>query len=333
MARSNNIKKLLKYLSPDKTSADFIEFDKQVSALKDQLKEKITIKTLDDVSTELSKFKKKLNLQPLLDSLEKLKLSFDTRSQTLFDEIEIRTRELSNADKARVQDLNTNIRDLQLELSTLEEARKNDLEIIYTKIPNLNELEDVVNEMMLEISSRLDSLEEVEVEDWQKKIDQLRSDLMSRISQLGGGAQNRQMFIGGVDPLTRYTDVNFKAGSNVTLTYANNNTTQKVDITISATGGSGSGIIRSVNSVAVNTDTGSAPTTDYVYLVSGTTTITLPTSVGNSNLYTVKNIGAGTVTIVTTGGETIDGGVNVVMPVQFTSVDLISNNSGNWDVT
>lgn len=163
-------------------------------------------------------------------------------------------------------------------------------------------------------------------------VEKVLPDVLKRFPK-GGGSMDRQIYIGGVDPLTRYTDINLKAGTNVTLTYANNDVTKKVDVTVSSTGGSGSGIVRSVNSVATPTTAGSALTTDYVYLVSGTTTITLPTTVGNSNLYTIKNIGAGTVTIATTGGETIDGNVNLQMPVQFTSVDLISNNSGNWDIT
>lgn len=174
-------------------------------------------------------------------------------------------------------------------------------------------------------------------------IDELRRNVNSRLASLQqtlnrGGSANRNIAIGGnTSVLSRYTDINIKAGANVTLTYTNNNTTKYLDLTIAATGGGGGGsvqgITRSVNTVAVNTAAGAATFTDYVYLASGNITITLPTSVGNSNLYTVKNIGAGTVVVNTTGGETIDGGLTVSMPVQFTSVDLISNNSGNWDVT
>lgn len=164
-------------------------------------------------------------------------------------------------------------------------------------------------------------------------VDKLRPDILRRFSQYGGGNANRDILIGGANALRPYTDINLKAGSNVTITYAANNTTKYTDVTISATGGSGSGIVRSVNSIAGDTTAGSAATTDYVYLVSGTVNLTLPTSVGNSNLYTIKNIGAGTVTITPQGGELIDGQANLQLPVQFTSVDLISNNSGNWDIT
>lgn len=158
-------------------------------------------------------------------------------------------------------------------------------------------------------------------------------DILSRLPDLGrGGSINRQLFINGVDPLLRYTDVNLKAGSNVTLTYQNNNTTQKVDITISATGGGG-GSSRLIQTIATSQVAGSSAGVDYVYLCSGTLTLTMPTTVGNTNLYTVKNIGAGIVTVDTTGGEVIDGSPTAIMPVQFTSIDLISNNSGNWDIT
>lgn len=96
--------------------------------------------------------------------------------------------------------------------------------------------------------------------------------------------------------------------------------------------GSPSAESRVVFSVSTTTSAGSDENTDYVYLISGTTTLTLPTAVGNTNLYTVKNVGTGTVTIATTGGQTLDGSSVITMPVRYTSVDLISDNS-NWNVT
>lgn len=91
----------------------------------------------------------------------------------------------------------------------------------------------------------------------------------------------------------------------------------------------GSGINRSVNSISTDTNAASVASTDYVYLVSGTTTLTLPTAVGNTNRYTVKNVDTGTVTIDTTSSQTIDGGASALLTVQYTSVDLISDGS-NW---
>jgi hypothetical protein len=103
------------------------------------------------------------------------------------------------------------------------------------------------------------------------------------------------------------------------------------DGTWSTPTGSGSGIVRSVNTISSPTTAGATATTDYVYFVSGTTTLTLPTAVGNSNRYTVKNTGSATVTVATTSAQTIDGSATATLPVQYTSIDLISDGA-NWNV-
>lgn len=90
-------------------------------------------------------------------------------------------------------------------------------------------------------------------------------------------------------------------------------------------------LTRTITSISSPTTAGSTALTDYVYLVSGTTTVTLPTAVGNKNLYTIKNVSTGVVTVATTSGQTIDGGSTAPLPVRYTSIDLISDNS-NWSV-
>jgi predicted transcriptional regulator len=168
-----------------------------------------------------------------------------------------------------------------------------------------------------------------------QRLEELRKRVNSRIGSLDnhGGNMNRNIAIGGnVNALSQFTDINLKAGNNVTITYAANHATGYTDVTITSSGTGGGGITREINNVAVPTAAGSTPGIDYVYLASGTLTITLPTAIGNTNLYTIKNVGSGIVTIDTTAGQTIDGDATVIMPVQFTSVDLISNGT-NWAIT
>jgi hypothetical protein len=87
----------------------------------------------------------------------------------------------------------------------------------------------------------------------------------------------------------------------------------------------------SVNVVSTNTAAGSAASTDYVYLVSGTTTITLPTPSGNTNRYTIKNVGTNIVSIATTSGL-IDGSTApITINIQYVSLDLISDGT-NWNI-
>lgn len=90
-----------------------------------------------------------------------------------------------------------------------------------------------------------------------------------------------------------------------------------------------SGIVRSVNTISTPTTAGATAATDYVYLVSGTTTLTLPTAVGNTNKYTVTNTGASTVTVATTSAQTIIGSSTVTLPITHMSLDFISDGS-NW---
>lgn len=104
---------------------------------------------------------------------------------------------------------------------------------------------------------------------------------------------------------------------------------QKLDGNIAAIS-AGSGITRSIQSIAVNTAAGSTASTDYVYLVSGTTTLTLPTAVGNTNKYEIKRTGVNTVSIATTGGQTIDGSASpITINVQYASISVISDGA-NW---
>jgi len=94
----------------------------------------------------------------------------------------------------------------------------------------------------------------------------------------------------------------------------------------------GTGITRGIYSVSTNTAAGSGANVDYVYLVSGTTTITLPTAVGNTNRYTIKSSGTGVVSIATTSSQTIDGSASpITINVQYVSLDLISDGT-NWNI-
>jgi len=102
-------------------------------------------------------------------------------------------------------------------------------------------------------------------------------------------------------------------------------------ITTSGTGSGGGGITRSVNNISTTTTAGATASTDYVYLVSGTTTLTMPTAVGNTNRYTIKNVGTNTITINTTSSQTIDGSTSITIAVRYTTLDLISDGT-NWNI-
>lgn len=93
--------------------------------------------------------------------------------------------------------------------------------------------------------------------------------------------------------------------------------------------GSG-GITRTIVVTSGNVTAGSTASTDYVYLVAGAHTVTLPTAVSNTNLYTVKNNHSVNITVDTTSSQTIDGTLTISIP-PGAAVGLISTNSA-WSI-
>lgn len=121
----------------------------------------------------------------------------------------------------------------------------------------------------------------------------------------------------GSDLTTAVSSIDFVGGS-VNAT----NSGAAVTVTIS-------GLSRSISNINTNTTAGSTAGTDYVYFVTGTTTLTLPTAVGNTNRYTVKSV-SGTTVVAADGAETIDGSSTIGIANED-SVDLVSNNT-EWKV-
>lgn len=85
---------------------------------------------------------------------------------------------------------------------------------------------------------------------------------------------------------------------------------------------------RIVQNVSSNTTMAAASKTDYAYFVTGSPTITQPTAVGNTNKYTIVNAGSGTVSLITTGSETISGSTTITL-LPGDSITNLSNGT-NW---
>jgi hypothetical protein len=72
-------------------------------------------------------------------------------------------------------------------------------------------------------------------------------------------------------------------------------------------------------------------TSDSTILVSGTTTVTLPTAVGvTGRQYVIKNIGTNTVTIATTSSQNIDGATTYSMATQYQAITVQSDGTQWW---
>lgn len=90
-------------------------------------------------------------------------------------------------------------------------------------------------------------------------------------------------------------------------------------------------INRTITLINTNTNAGSTAKQDYVYLVSLSPTLTLPTAIGNTNRYTVTNVGLGIPLVATSLSQTINGSVSAALTIPNMSLDFISDGA-NWRV-
>lgn len=344
--RKIKLQKLLQIFSPDGTETDFSAFDSAVENLKTSLKEKIQVNTLEDVNAKLDLFRQSMDFTPLVDSVRGVEASLRERNAVLEQALSAKLTEfaeISNSDKVESQsqlgglsitleELRTEILQQNTQLQEIEEIKRR-----INAFPNIDsrlaDIRTLITTSIKEIPQDATKADKGEVVAALEALEVLRRELTNRINNIAhGGNANRNIAIGGnTSALSLFTDINLKAGTNVTITYSANQTTKYTDITISATGGGGSvgGVVRSINTISTSQTAGNAAGTDYVYLCSAGVNLTLPAASGNTNLYTIKNISNSSVLV---SGTIDNDAAGVIMPIKYTSIDVISNNT-DWDIT
>lgn len=90
------------------------------------------------------------------------------------------------------------------------------------------------------------------------------------------------------------------------------------------------GITRSILPISGATTGAAIPSVDYVYICTGTFPYIQPTAVGNTNRYTIKNKGVGTITMTFTAGQNADGSTIITFNPGL-SLDFISDGT-DWNI-
>lgn len=340
MTKKEKLAELLTKLNSLNSEDDFNSFMKdEVEHFSTKLSDSPTVKMLQKFNEDLKSIRDDLETFAPKDSVDK-------STKELQEELQEGLSSLSGDFEVKLQEVSDSIptipeKDPPFDPSPLEEKIESVHSDLNTQLATKinyddkglkKEIASVKKQLKTYIENDAEEDRQAE-EELNKRLKKLQQDITNRINALGGGSMNRKVSINGTDALTRYTDINLKAGPNTTITYTNNDQTKNTDITITASGGGGGGIARSIQSVSINTLAGSASATDYVYLCTGTMNLTLPdATAGNTNLYTIKNVGTGVVTVNTTSGQTIDGSLTAVLPLQYTSIDVESD-TANWNIT
>jgi len=83
-------------------------------------------------------------------------------------------------------------------------------------------------------------------------------------------------------------------------------------------------------SITTITDAATLSTLYDYWRCNGTFTVTLPAATGSGDAYIVANVGTGTITVATTGGDTISGTTPLTIPT-MTIAYYIDGIADNWD--
>lgn len=351
--KKNKLKKLLEGLSDSnsdvrevfKTSERYLlKTEKEMQEIAGKLQGNAEVRTVEMAKKKIAELKEQV--QSIFNSVVTLK---DELKQGGNDLTSALNQKIDALKSAMVEYRTANLGRLGTLSEEMDELRDDIREISQRKveIPNyenqIGEIENTLGELVItlkeETEEKINKVEDILTEskktagNLEEEIKKLRRDTMSAIASKGGGNMNRNILVGNnPSTLGRYTDLNILAGNNITLTYTNNDNLKTTNLTIAATGGAGSGITRNVATTIVSSVIGAVAATDYVIVAGAGVQITLPTAVGNSNLYTIKNKSSSSVLVVADGAETIDDAATALMQTQYTAIDLISDNA-NWHVT
>lgn len=239
MSRIDALKKINRALKGE--TVDFSAFDSELERLKKSLTETVNIQTVDDVSRKLKQFQDKIDFTPLLVAIETIKSQSNTQSKEIEAALSEKIKELVSLETkdmtAGVAVLENDIKNLSTALAESHLSTEKLVDGLYNEVRSILSVKSEMSAALEKLSKDTSSYTDREVSKVEKTISELRASFLERIGNIGGGSMPHQTYIGGVNPLTKYSDLNFKAGSNMSITYANNNTTRQVDITFTASGG------------------------------------------------------------------------------------------------
>jgi hypothetical protein len=353
--RKEKIRKLVEGLSSfdDEVVKSIDTLNTEIAEFTKKIKAGVTAETLDQVRSSFKKLER--SVEPLNSAVTTLGENLSQREEQLLielrDSIDGISRDIERSNKLNYKEASDFFNS---RLDKIQNATKSEVVKIGERISKLNNiLDDIENRLVGDIRGidgafkrdvsklrkTIESLNIPDPKEWQRKFDDLqkrtdrvRADLLGAVSRVrGGGNANRNILVGNnPSVLGRYTDLNLKAGTNVTLSYTNNDNLKTTDLTIAAA--AGTGVVRAVETLAVSSVLADTASTDFVFIASQGVQLTLPTAVGNTNLYTIKNAAASSVLVTPNGAETIDGEANIILATRYTAVDLISDDSA-WHIT
>lgn len=210
---------------------------------------------------------RKLNVSPLISVVEKVQRDVGANKNILSYMFDQKVDEVKGSFEKNVmrnrEQLLTLLEDLNSVRGDVNLFNKS-VEFIKSEQVGLRKLHEDLDNIQETIEFLLEDTTAEDVRELTKALKELQEDIyfrINRVQQEGGGNMNRQVTIADVDVLTKYTDINFVAGSGMAITAASDNTTKKTDITFTVSGAGGT---------ATETPVGTVDDSNVTFTVSNT---------------------------------------------------------------
>lgn len=237
--------------------------------LASKMKEDVSLQSLDAINNKLDKFKQDFDLKPVIESINSLQDELKGMEDSVTNEfanssqaseltkseltalIENTKNDLQGMTGKELANLLGKITALETQLNFQDSSSKQQgdslksiLSNFETRLTSLGTQYKTSSKAYEDSSQHTGSIVEFQgktLESLTEGLETLRKEMLARLK--GGGSMNRQINVNSSVMSKKFTDVNFLAGTNVTLSATDDNTLKRVNITINSTGGSGSTLI------------------------------------------------------------------------------------------
>lgn len=299
MKNKQKIKELLDRLNtlqgnfPDDTTSlvDKI-INQEVTSVSEKLRENVTIKSIDKLSTELARAKKSFDLTPIVSGLKELEETINNEQKSIVSNFEAKLGEikksltslkgeLTNTDQGKFDTLAKELNNIQEKFSSQISENQAKYEVFRQELTIFEDKIKVFNDKLEKNEDY--ELHQQAMEKMAEEIEIIRTETMSRLANMGGGSPNQQINVNSSVMSTRYADINFGNAGNIGWTATNDDTNRRVNITASILVGGGGGSALTIQEA------------DGVPTVSNVSTIVVSNG-------TLTDDGGGQVTVTTGGG-------------------------------
>lgn len=319
--KTNKLKKLLNRITnfDSKVADSYKSIDKEIVVLVEKLKKNATAKKLKRLEGIFT---------PLTSEFEILKREVYTQDKKWTEFIKNKELELNklitqSREIRQDKSIENQISQLKDEIVSLSKEREAQAVVLRSEIRNVEErIKGLISAFEREVESKIKETKDNAAlkSEIEKEFEKIRIRLEEAIVGTfarPGGNMNRRIRVDGTNALSKYTDINFVAGSNITLSVADDNTDKDVDVTITAAGVVPGTFVRADGTVPLTADwdagsfeirsqtfesdvvTGTAP-----FIVASTTLVTNL----NADLLDGKNTGtSGNVIPLLDGNNTYSG--------------------------